>query len=304
MSDFTLHILGCGSAFPTPLHNPSAQVIDYRGRLMMIDCGEGAQSMMRRLRLPFGRMNDIFISHMHGDHCLGLPGLLSTMAMHEKGGALTIHLPADGLEIMRSVTDYFCRESPYEIIFKPITGNGGILLETASLTVEAFPLYHRLPCYGFIFREKPAPRHLRGDMMDFFNVPVAVRHAIKSGADYTCPDGRVIENVRLTTSAAEPRSYAYCSDTAFDERVARAIEGVHTVYHEATYHSDLAQQAHERGHSTAAEAGRTARLSGARELIIGHYSKRYTDTAVLTADAATEFPDVTAAAEGMKIDIL
>ncbi len=304
MSDFTLNILGCGSAVPTPLHNPSSQVIDYRGKLLMIDCGEGAQSMMRRMHLPFSRLNQIFISHLHGDHCLGLPGLLSTLSLHEKSGEVVIHLPADGVDIMQRITDYFCRESTYSIIFKPIPREGGIIYETPSLTVTAFPLYHRVPCFGFIFREKPKQRHLRGDMAKFHNLPIAAINAVKNGDDYIKPDGTVIANDILTTAPDPVRSYAYCSDTAYNEQVARAIHGTHVVYHEATYDSSLEADAKERGHSTAAEAGRIAALAEAKMLIIGHYSKRYTDVSILVRDAMSEFPHVTAAREGMTIDII
>lgn len=303
MSDFTLNILGCGSATPTPAHNPSSQVIDYRGNLFMIDCGEGAQCMMRRMRLQFSRLGHIFISHLHGDHCLGLPGLLSTLALHEKRGCVTVHLPAEGIGIMRSIADYFCRETPFEIKFIPIKGAGGVIYESASLTVEAFPLYHRVPCYGFVFREKPKQRHLRGDMVRFYNIPVSSLHGIKSGDDYITPDGTVIANARLTTPADPSRSYAYCSDTAFDTRVAEAVRGVDVLYHEATYHSSMAAQARERGHSTAAEAARIALLAGVKRLVIGHYSKRYTDVGVLVSDACANFNEVIPASEGLKIDI-
>jgi len=270
---------------------------------MMIDCGEGAQSMMRKMKLQFSRLSHIFISHMHGDHCLGLPGLLSTLAMHEKSGCVIIHLPADGVPIMKALTDYFCRDTSYKIIFDPIDGDGGTVFESSSLTVKAFPLYHRVQCYGFIFREKPKLRHLRGDMIRFLNIPVSAIHDIKHGLDYTTPDGTMISNARLTTPADPVRSYAYCSDTVFDERVAEAVKGCDIIYHEATYHSSMAAQARERGHSTAAEAGRIASIANTKTLIIGHYSKRYTDVDILIQDSLQNFPNVIAAREGLKIDI-
>ncbi|MDE7410786.1 MAG: ribonuclease Z [Paramuribaculum sp.] len=304
MSDFTLNILGCGSAVPTPLHNPSSQVIDYRGKLMMIDCGEGAQSMMRRMHLPFSRLSRIFISHLHGDHCLGLPGLLSTLSLHEKTGTVVIHLPADGVDIMKRITDYFCRESTYEIIFEPIPDDGGIIYETSSLIVKAFPLYHRVPCFGFQFSEKPKQRHLKGDMAKFYSLPISAINAVKNGEDYITPDGTVVPNEHLTTPPDPSRSYAYCSDTAFDTRVAEAVKGTHVIYHEATYDSSLADDARQRGHSTAAEAGQIAALAQAEMLVIGHYSKRYTNVDILVDDARTQFPNVIAAQEGLTIDII
>lgn len=304
MAQFQINILGCGSATPTPRHNPSCQVVDFRDNLLMIDCGEGAQSMMRRMKLRFSRLNHIFISHLHGDHCFGLPGLLSTMGLHERTGTVTVHMPAQGLEAMKSFTDFFCRESPFDIVYDPIEGTGGTVLDTPSLTVEAFPLYHRVPCYGYIFREKPKQRHLRGDMVKFYDIPVAQLHAIKEGADYVCPDGTVIDNRRLTTDADPAMSYAYCSDTMFDERVAQAVKGVDVLYHEATYHSSLEHLARERGHSSAAQAARIATMAGAKRLIIGHYSKRYVEVDELLADARQHFDNVTAADEGLRIDLI
>lgn len=303
MEKFEVNILGCGSALPTPRHNPACQVVNFRDNLMMIDCGEGAQKMMRRMGLRFARLNHVFISHMHGDHCLGLPGLLATLGLHERTGRVVVHLPAEGLQVMKAMTDYFCRQSPYEIVYDPIEGDGGVLVDTPSLTVEAFPLYHRVDCYGYVFREKDKLRHLRGDMVKFHDIPVRELQRIKEGADYVKPDGTVIVNEMLTTPADPARSYAYCSDTMFDERVAAAVKGVDLLYHEATYTSELAGQARERGHSTAAEAGRIAAMCGAKRLIIGHYSKRYDDVEVLVEDARTEFAEVIAADEGMVIKL-
>ncbi|MDE5686715.1 MAG: ribonuclease Z [Paramuribaculum sp.] len=303
MSDFQLNILGCGSATPSPKRNPSSQVIDYRRRLMMIDCGEGAQATMRRMGLSFSRLTHIFISHMHGDHCLGLPGLLSTLALHGKEGSVTVVLPESGVRIMKEITDYFCREPQLEIIFQPVSGEGGIVLELPSLTVEAFPLYHRIESYGYLFREKPKQRHLKGDMVEFYNVPVAMRPLLKDGADFVTDDGRTIENRLLTRDPDPSRSYAYCSDTMFDERVAHAVSGVDLLYHEATYDKSLAAEARKRGHSTALEAGKIASLAKAGKLIIGHYSKRYNDIEPLVSEAASVFPNVIAASDGLKIDL-
>lgn len=303
MAKFQLNILGCGSATPTVRHNPSCQVVDFRDNLLMIDCGEGAQKSMRRMGLKFARLNHIFISHMHGDHCFGLPGLLGTLSLHQRTGTLTVHMPADGIDRMREFVEAFASPVTFEIKWNPIPPQGGVLLSTKSLTVEAFPLYHRVPCTGFIFREAPGLRHLRGDMVRFYNIPVSRLAGIKEGDDWVTPDGQVIANERLTTPADPSHSYAYCSDTAFDERVARAVDGVDVLYHEATYASDLASTAASRGHSTAAEAARIAAMAGAKELIIGHYSKRYLDVDVLVREAKAVFPNVIAADEGLTIDL-
>lgn len=304
MANFQINILGCGSATPTPLHYPSCQVINFRDNLFMIDCGEGAQAMMRRMKLRFSRLQHIFISHMHGDHCFGLPGLLSTLALLDKTGIVTVHLPESGLEIMRKFVEHFSRDARYELRWEPISPKGGLLLDTPSLSVEAFPLYHTLPSTGFIFREKPKLRHLKGDMVKFYQIPVSRLKAIKEGADFITEQGTVVPNSALTTAADPAMSYAYASDTMFNPLVAEAVKGVDVLYHETTYASDQKASAAERGHSIAAEAGRIARMAGVKQLIIGHYSKRYTDIGILVDEAKKEFDNVIAANEGLTIDLL
>ena len=304
MAKFQIEILGCGSATPSVRHNPSGQIIDFRDRLLMIDCGEGSQLAMRRMGIRFNRLEHIFISHLHGDHCLGLPGLLSTMALHDKGGRIRVTMPGEGIDRMREIISYFCPDAPYDNEYEGVGSERTLLVDDHAVTVESFPLCHRVPCVGYIIREKPKPRHLRGDMVKFFGVPVADLHAIKQGADWVAPDGRVIANERLTTPADPSVSYAYCSDTMFSPEVAEAVKGVDVIYHEATYDDSMAQQARARGHSTAREAGKTARMAGAKQLIIGHYSNRYTDTSLLLREAREEFDNVIAADEGLKIDLL
>lgn len=305
MSDFTVSILGCGSAVPTPRHNPSCQIVERRGTLYMIDCGEGAQAMMRKMHLPFNRLRHIFISHLHGDHLLGLPGLLSTLALEGEGGTVTIHIFRQGAELLRRVIDFFSGDRSYTLEWNIIDPKGGeTIVDTPGLTVTTFRLYHRVDAVGFRFDEKPKPCHIRGDMVEFHNVPVALRPSLRVGADYVKPDGTVIPNHLLTRDADPSWSYAYCSDTMADTRVTQAVEGVTTLYHEATYGNELATKARERGHSTAREAAETAVDAGAANLIIGHYSKRYKSVTPLLDEARKVFHGtVIAADEGMTIDI-
>lgn len=305
MAKFQVNILGCGSATPSARHQPSCQVIDFRDKLFMIDCGEGAQSQFRRMGLKFNRLGHIFISHLHGDHLFGLPGLLSTMGLHEVGGRVTIHIFREGVELLKPLMDYFLKDSPFEVAYDPLEpGERRVIYEDNGLTVETFPLYHRTACTGFIFREKPKQRHLRGDMVKFFEVPVSKYADIKNGLPYVRPDGTVIANERLTTPPDPSVSYAYCSDTLHSLRVAADIRGVDTVYHEATYDDSLASQARERGHSTASEAADVALKAGAKRLIIGHFSKRYIHgEQILLDEAKAIFPSVTLANEGLRIDL-
>lgn len=304
MANFQVNILGCGSATPSTRHMPACQVIDFRDRLFMIDCGEGAQLQMMKQHLKFSRLSHIFISHLHGDHFLGLPGLLSTLALHEKGGTLTIHTFAEGARILREIMAVFCRETSFEICYNIITPERAVIYEDHALTVETFPLYHRVPCVGFKFSEKPKPRHLLGDMIRFFNIPVSRLEDIRQGADYVTPDGAVITNDRLTMPADPAVSYAYCSDTMYNPAVADDVRGVDVLYHESTYADDFAEKAAPRGHSTAREAGRIAAAAGVGRLVLGHYSKAYDSDEPFLRDASEEFPNVIAAREGLKIDLL
>lgn len=306
MSDFRLHILGCGSAVPTPRHNPSCQVLERRNELMMIDCGEGAQSMMRRMKLRFSRLRHIFISHLHGDHCFGLPGLLSTMALHEAGGTVTVHIMKEGAELFSRMMERFCGPTTYDLQWNVLDPHERrVIVERDDFIVESFPLNHRVECCGFMFREKPKPRHLLGDVANFYGIPHYLRQQIRMGGDFVMPDGTVVPNERLTSAADPSAGYAYCSDTLPSKRVAATIEGCDTVYHEATYGDDNAHLARRRGHSTARQAGEIAALAGAERLIIGHYSKRYTDDEVLRREAAGAFHgQVIAADEGMTIDLI
>lgn len=306
MSYFNITILGCGSATPTTRHNPSAQAVRYRNKLMLVDCAEGTQLQMRRFGLSFAKVSDIFISHLHGDHFLGLPGLLSTMALHNVEGTVTVHTFAEGADLLRRTMDLFCRDRSYIIRYDIIDpSTPGIVYEDSNLVVSAFPLYHRVPCVGYLFREKPKRPHIDGEAVKFHGVPHYMMDAIKDGADFMRGDGTLIPNSWLVKGTDPSFSYAYCSDTAFDERVAESVRGVNVLYHEATYGDENACKAGARGHSTAREAGRIAELAGAGSLILGHYSKTIIDEAKLVAEAAEEFHGtVIAANEGLQIDIV
>lgn len=304
MSDFRIHYLGCGSATPTVRHLPSCQVVEFRGRLMMIDCGEGAQLQFRRQKLKFSRLNHIFISHLHGDHFLGLPGLLSTLALHGVGGAVTVHTFAEGADILRKILGVFCRELGYELKFNVIESKRAVIYSDRSITVETFPLNHRVPAVGFLFREHPGERHIIGDMARFLEIPLSQLPAIKAGADFVRPDGTVVPNGRITTDPSPAMSYAYCSDTAFNPAIADDIRGVNTLYHEATYLDDSAYKAEARGHSTASQAGRIATLAGAKRLVLGHYSQAYDSDQLFAEEASTTFDgEVIAAHEGLTVDL-
>ena len=303
MTKLELNILGCGSATMTPRHQPSCQVLNVRDNLMMIDCGEGAQLAVRRMKLKPMRLNHIFISHLHGDHCFGLPGLVSTMALLNRTNSLTIHTFKDGAELFSQMLDYFCRERPFEVRYNIIDTHKRVIWEDDALTVTTFPLVHRIPAVGFIFREKPKPRHIIGEEVKRLGVPHYAMNALRQGEDWVTPEGVIVPNDQLTTPADPAISYAYCSDTKYSKRVIRHVEGVDWLYHEATYDDSLRVKAHNRYHSTSLEAATVAREAGVRQLIIGHFSKRYLDETLLLDEARIVFPATRLANEGLVIDL-
>ena len=287
----------------TPRHQPSCQVLNVRDNLMMIDCGEGAQLAVRRMKLKLMRLNHIFISHLHGDHCFGLPGLVSTMALLNRTGSLTIHTFEDGAKLFGQMLDYFCRERPFEVRFNIIDTHKRVIWEDDAMTVTTFPLVHRVPAVGFLFREKPKLRHIIGEKVKELGVPHYAMNALRQGEDWVSPDGIVVPNDKLTTAADATISYAYCSDTKFSKRVIKYVEGVDWLYHEATYDDSLRVKAHKRYHSTALEAATVAREAGVKQLILGHFSKRYLDETPLLDEARAIFPNTRLANEGMVIDL-
>lgn len=300
MSRFEINILGCGAATPTLRHFPTAQVVNVRDKLYMVDCGEGAQLNWRRTHLNLNRLGHIFISHLHGDHCFGLPGLISTMGLLGHTGDLVIHAHPDAERIFKPMLEYFCREMPFTVSFAPVSLTPtDIIYSDKSLIVRAIPLKHRIPAFGFLFEETVGDRHLRGDMLAFYDIPPYRRAEIKQGADYILPDGRVIPNDVLTFPPTPPARYAYCSDTMYSESILPYIAGVDLLYHEATYADSEVAQARRNGHSTARQAGLLAKQANVGQLLIGHFSPRYNNEKLLLSEARQEFPDTELAYEGM-----
>lgn len=298
MQPFNVHILGCGSALPTRRHNPSSQIVDIRGKLFMIDCGEGTQAQIRRSRLSFTKLYAVFISHLHGDHVLGLTGMISTFGLQGRTAPLHVYAPAAYEELFRMEQEMFCSTLDYKTVFHPVdTTVQQTIYEDRSLTVETVPLTHRLPCCGYIFREKEGNRHIRPDMMQYYGIPRSQADNLRAGLDWTSPSGEVIPNAKLTTSPDPVRAYAYCSDTRYMPSLKDALRGVTTLYHEATYCEDMKEKAIRYCHSTAREAALTARDAGVRQLIIGHFSQRYLDETPLLMEAQEVFPNTLLADE-------
>lgn len=305
MEPFKIHILGCGSALPTLKHNASSQLIEMRGKCFMVDCGEGAQMQFRRSHIHFSKLNAIFISHMHGDHCFGLMGLLSTLGMLGRTSKLRIYAPKDYELLFRQQVEFFMQTMEYEMEMIPVdTEKQQVIYEDHSLTVETVPLQHRVPCCGFIFREKPTLPHIRRDMIDYYGIPVSQINNIKNGADWTNEDGDIVPNARLVQPADSPRSYAYCSDTRFVPGLKEKVKGVTVLYHESTYTSDQEDRAKIYYHSTARQAATIAAGAGVGTLLLGHYSARYNDEQVLLEEAKAVFDHSILSQEGMVFDVV
>lgn len=305
MEPFKIHILGCGSALPTLKHNASSQLIEMRGKCFMVDCGEGAQMQFRRSHIHFSKLNAIFISHMHGDHCFGLMGLLSTLGMLGRTSKLRIYAPKDYEPLFRQQVEFFMQTMEYEMEMIPVdTEKQQVIYEDHSLTVETVPLKHRVPCCGFIFREKPTLPHIRRDMIDYYGIPVSQINNIKNGADWTNEDGDIIPNARLVQPADSPRSYAYCSDTRFVPGLKEKVKGVTVLYHESTYTAEQEDRAKIYYHSTARQAATIAAGAGVGTLLLGHYSARYNDEQVLLEEAKAVFDHSILSQEGMVFDVV
>lgn len=304
MATFDLNILGCGSALPTTRHNASSQVINLRDKLYMIDCGEGTQLQMRKKKIKFSRLNHIFISHLHGDHSLGLPGLVSTLGMLGRMGDLFIYGPAEVGEYVQVIEKLFCQGSPFQMKFQAVdTNNYNLVMEDRSVSVYSLPMKHRVPCCGYLFVEKERSPHIIREMIDFYKIPISKIELIKQGADFVTEEGEVIPNKILTRPAEPAKRYAYCSDTAFFPKIVPYIEGVDLLYHEATFLEADSARAYETFHSTTKQAASIARDAQVKKLLIGHYSARYIDLLPLEKEARSIFHNTLLANEGMVLSL-
>lgn len=304
MQPFKVCILGCGSALPTLKHNASSQVVFLRDKMFMIDCGEGTQVQLRRSRINFNKISAVFITHLHGDHCFGLIGLISTFGMLGRISPLHVYAPNDFFPILQQQLDLFCNGLDYKVLFHPVdTEKNEIVYEDRSLTVTSIPLNHRIPCCGYMFREKPTLPHIRRDMIDFYKIPECQRNNIKNGADWVTSEGKVIPNSYLTMPSDPPRAYAYCSDTKYLPELYKTVKGVDLLYHEATYCSENEKRAELYYHSTAKQAATVALNAGAKKLVIGHFSARYDNEEVLLNEAQSVFQNTCLANEMAVFDV-
>ncbi|MDR1416644.1 MAG: ribonuclease Z [Prevotellaceae bacterium] len=297
--DFSVTILGSSAALPTASRFPSAQLVSVRHRHYLVDCGEGTQIQLHRYGVPVLKINHLFISHLHGDHVFGIFGLISTMSMMGRKAPLHIYAPCGMQQILDDHLRYFGDGIGYSLVVHTLScEHQAIILEDKHISVSSFPLYHRVPTCGFLFREKTPPRNIHKEAIAKYNLPLCAIVAIKNGSDFALPSGEVVPNEELTYQPYTPRMYAYCSDTIAHREVAQAVQGANLLYHEATFADDMRNFAAERGHATALQAAQVAKEAGAKKLIIGHFSSRYKNVGLLVNEARQVFQNTFAAEEG------
>ena len=296
---FSVTILGSSSALPTMDRYPTAHLVNHDERFFLIDCGEGAQIQLRRFRKRFGKINHIFISHLHGDHVFGLFGLISTFSLLGRKSELHIYAPARLEDFLKIHTEFFDHEMTYPIRFHPIQAKQSELIyEDAKLTVTTIPLKHRIPCTGFLFREKPKDRKVRKEKIAEYKLSLADILKVKEGQDLESEKYGVLLNDELTLPGPRARSYAFCTDTLCRDGIVDQIRNVDVLYHEATFRADDAKLAKDTYHSTSAQAATIAKKANAGKLIIGHFSSRYKEIESLLKEAKSIFPNTVLAQEG------
>jgi ribonuclease Z len=299
-----LTVLGSSSALPTSGRYPSAHVLNAHERLFLIDCGEGTQMQLRKTRIRFAKINHIFISHLHGDHVFGLYGLLSTFSLMGRTNPIHLYAPENYDKILKSHLSDFDINLSFQIDFIPLSGKNAVkILDDKYLTVTSFPLQHRVPSYGFLFREKISERNIIRECIVKYKIPLVRIPAIKKGEDFITTDGAVIKNEDMTLPPSEPLSYAYCSDTKYFKRLASFVKGVSLLYHEATFDKSKEDLAEITGHSTTLDAAKTANDAKAGALIIGHFSARYKDITHLVDEARSVFPKTYPAIDGRSYEV-
>ncbi|WP_316803400.1 ribonuclease Z [Pedobacter nototheniae] len=294
---FEVTILGSSSATPVFNRNPSAQLLNCNEKYYLIDCGEGTQHQLIRFNIKAARIDYIFITHLHGDHYLGLVGLLSSLHLNGRIKPMQIFGPAALLEILEIQFKYSDTTLRYSIEFFAIDATSPAqIFENSDLVVRTIILNHRIPCTGFVFEQKQRQRKLIKEKSD--DVPMAYYTALKKGMDVTLPNGDILLSEEYTKPADAPRSYAYCSDTLFDERYFPSIMNCDTLYHEATFLHELLDRAKETHHTTALQAAEIANIIHAKKLLIGHFSSRYKTLQMLLEEAQSVFENTELAIEG------
>ncbi|MCL3780464.1 ribonuclease Z [Prolixibacteraceae bacterium JC049] len=303
--NFDVTILGSNSALPTSNRFPTAQIVNLMQRYFLLDCGEGTQMQLRKYRIPFNRINHIMISHLHGDHYFGLIGLISTMNLLKRNGDLHIYAHSELPKLIAPQLEILKDELTFRIVWHPLSFKSPQkIYEDKTIEVHSFPVDHRVSCCGFLIKEKERFPHLRKEKIEFYNVPIKDRIRIKEeGADFITPEGKTIPNSYFIKPATPPRSYAFCTDTRYMEKIIPTIENCDLLYHEATFANDMQAMARQTYHATAREAAQIASKAKVGKLLIGHFSARYTNLNVLLNEAKEKFRNTELALEGNTFSI-
>lgn len=294
-----LTILGCYAATPRTITNPTSQVLEIRNRMFLIDCGEGTQVQLRKNKLKFSKINHIFISHLHGDHFYGLVGLISTFMLLNRQTDLHVYGPKGIKEIILLQLRYANSFTGYNLYFHELASTEGeIIYEDEKVVVKTIPLKHRIYTNGFLFQEKVGDRKLNVDAVDQHKIETCYFQKIKNGKDIILDNGTIIPNDELTFDPIQPKSYAFCSDTVYDESLVDKIKNVDILYHETTFLETEVDKAEKTMHSTAKQAATIAKKANVTQLIVGHYSTRYENINLFKEEAQTIFQNVILADDG------
>lgn len=294
-----LTILGCYAATPRTFTNPTSQLLEIRNRLFLIDCGEGTQVQLRKNKIRFSKINHIFISHLHGDHFFGLIGLISTFTLLNRVTDLHIYGPKGIKEIIKLQLRLSNSWTNYNLFFHELESEESeVIYEDEKVLVKTIPLKHRIYTNGFLFQEKIGERKLNVDAVQNYEIDSCYYQNIKNGKDITLEDGRIIENEKLTFDPLPAKSYAFCSDTVYNEAIVPIIENVDVLYHESTFLQSEETLAQKTLHSTAQEAAKIALKANVKQLVLGHYSTRYDGLSQFKEEASQIFPNVLLADDG------
>lgn len=294
-----LTILGCYAATPRTMTNPTSQVLEMKERMFLIDCGEGTQVQLRKNKLRFSKINHVFISHLHGDHFYGLIGLISTFSLLNRQTDLHVYGPKGVKEIILLQLKLSNSWTGYNLYFHELEGKEPeIIYEDKKVTISTIPLKHRVYTNGFLFREKPGERKLNIEAVENYGIDMVYYQKIKNGGDIKLDDGRVIPNAELTFDPPAPKSYAFCSDTVYDESIVPLIKDVDVVYHESTFLESEAHLCEKTMHTTAKQAATIAKMANVKQLVLGHFSTRYSSIELFKEEAKTVFENVELADDG------
>lgn len=301
---FEVTILGSSSSTPIFHRNPSAQLLNVNEKFILIDCGEATQNQLLNFGIKASRIDQIFISHLHGDHYLGLVGLLSSLHLNGRTKPMDIFGPAELKEIIDLQFKHSQTLLRYPLNFRPTNpALNEKIFESYDVQVETFPLDHRIPCTGFKFTEKQRLRRIKKEKIEELSIPAEMIPLIKKGQNFSDKNGKIHQALDLTTEADRPKSYAYCSDTICSWKYLDYIREADTLYHEATFMNDMLARAEETFHTTALQAGEIALKANVKKLLIGHFSARYRELDPLLEEARSIFEKTSIAIEGKTFEI-